>query len=158
MTQHCRLTAAMTWQACRVRHPRRTWVLTIRCHPGQWCWPHPDTDFPSPQTSRVPFISHDPHCDPGNWGRQAWHVHRLRGRTRTITDVSEEAYLRDDVPCGSAACTAGCRPILPHVSRRALRCVYAPSACKCVSVLLLRRSHRELHVAATSLVNHLALL
>ena len=43
-------------------------------------------------------------------------------------DVSEEAYLRDDVPCGAAACTAGCRLMVPHVIRRASCAVHTQTA------------------------------
>lgn len=36
-------------------------------------------------------------------------VPKYRQRTRTVTCAAEEAYLRDDVPCGHAGC-GHCRP------------------------------------------------
>jgi hypothetical protein len=32
--------------------------------------------------------------------------HRLRRRTQTVVNYVEDAYLRDDIPCGSQLCTA----------------------------------------------------
>ena len=32
--------------------------------------------------------------------------HRLRRRTQTVVNYVEDAYLRDDIPCGSELCTS----------------------------------------------------
>jgi len=113
------------------------------------------------------YPQRDPHPHTAILCWQAWHTHRLRGRTRTITDVSEEAYLRDDVPCASAACPAGCRPMLPRVSRRVLcsacallashhvgRCIDTISSTACSRLKDLRESQADLQITSPACQPH----
>ena len=47
---------------------------------------------------------------------QAWHRHRYRKRSRAISDQAVEAYLREDVPCGSPSCSL-CSHTMPSLPK-----------------------------------------
>ncbi|BDA44024.1 DIS3-like exonuclease 1 [Coccomyxa sp. Obi] len=46
---------------------------------------------------------------------RTFRAYRFRKRSRTVSEASEEAYLRDDIPCGSEACST-CSNGLPALS------------------------------------------
>ena len=46
---------------------------------------------------------------------QTFRVYRFRKRSQSVSEAAEEAYLRDDIPCGSDACST-CQHGLPALS------------------------------------------
>lgn len=46
---------------------------------------------------------------------QAFRAYRFRKRSQSVSEAAEEAYLRDDIPCGSDACST-CQNGLPALS------------------------------------------
>lgn len=57
----------------------------------------------------------DVSCFDYHFNLQTFRAYRFRKRSRNVSEASEEAYLRDDIPCGSEACST-CSNGLPALS------------------------------------------